>query len=328
MSSNSKGISLAIGAFIVGAILLVFIALLFFSGGRLFADKERVIMYFDGSVQGLQIGAPVKLKGVVLGEIIDIQINFQNDNQTVVTAVTADLVMKRINSKGVNVDHHFLTQSVQNGLRAQLNYQSLLTGLLYVELDFYPETAIVLRNLQHDHMELPTIGTSFEEISKNLQDIDLKGLISNINKLVDNLGELVSNGDVQTVVENFNRLTISMEKTSTGLHNDFHGLSLSLAQTLGDINVVAKELSGLSPKLSKTLEQSLAALDKTLAQVEGASSNLGEALSEDAPLMYQLNTTLKDVSRAARAFGELSETLDQQPEALLRGKKLLPERDE
>ena len=81
--SHKKNRSLAIGAFIVGAILLVFVALLFFSGGRFFADKKRVVMYFEGSVQGLQVGAPVKLKGVVLGEIIDISINFERDNKTV-----------------------------------------------------------------------------------------------------------------------------------------------------------------------------------------------------------------------------------------------------
>ena len=62
--TNSKNTSFAIGAFIVGAMVLIFIALIFFSGGRLFSKKEKVIMYFEGSVQGLQIGAPVKLKGV------------------------------------------------------------------------------------------------------------------------------------------------------------------------------------------------------------------------------------------------------------------------
>ena len=142
--SHKKNRSLAIGAFIVGAILLVFVALLFFSGGRFFADKKRVVMYFEGSVQGLQVGAPVKLKGVVLGEIIDISINFELDNKTVYTAVTADLVMKRINTDGANVEENFLKEAIQSGLRAQLNFQSFLTGLLYVELDFYPDSELTL----------------------------------------------------------------------------------------------------------------------------------------------------------------------------------------
>src|SRR5690606_41735510 len=103
--STKKNTSLAIGAFIAGAVLLVFVALIFFSGGRLFAEKDRVIMYFSGSVQGLQVGAPIKLKGVVLGQINDIQIIFQSDNKTIVTAVTADLVMERISSEGSEINN-------------------------------------------------------------------------------------------------------------------------------------------------------------------------------------------------------------------------------
>ena len=120
----SKPKSLHIGSFVVGAFVLVFIALLFFSGGKLFSQKERVIMYFDASVQGLQVGAPVKLKGVVLGDIVDIQLNFQSDNQPLVTAVTADLVMQRITSKGAGVSDEFFKEAIEQGLRAQLNVQS------------------------------------------------------------------------------------------------------------------------------------------------------------------------------------------------------------
>ena len=109
----AKNKSFAIGAFIVGALLVVFFALLFFSGGRIFSQKERVVMYFDGSVQGLQIGAPIKLKGVVLGEITDIQINFQSDDKPALTAVTADLVLQRINSKGTDVNNEFLVDAIK-----------------------------------------------------------------------------------------------------------------------------------------------------------------------------------------------------------------------
>ena len=127
--------SFTIGAFIVGAIVLIFFVLIFFSGGNIFSQKERVIMYFEGSIQGLQIGAPIKLKGVILGEITDIQINFDNSGQandnksTILTAVTGDLVLQRINRKGAEVKRAFFEEAIKDGLRAQLNYQSFLTGL-------------------------------------------------------------------------------------------------------------------------------------------------------------------------------------------------------
>jgi paraquat-inducible protein B len=322
--TNRKNTSLAIGAFIVGAIILVFVALLFFSGGRLFADKERVVMHFEGSVQGLQIGAPVKLKGVVLGEIADIQLYFQSDNQTVITAVTADLVMKRINSISGNVSGRFLDDAINNGLRAQLNYQSLLTGLLYVELDFYPESQLTLYRFQDDYAEIPTRATSFEEITKSFQELDLKGLVDNLNNLTEQIGAIVGNGDIQQVLINFNRVANSIEKTSDNLNNEMSMVGKQLGSTLKEMDLLLKELNTQTPQLAESVQSSLDELHKSLESFNEVAANANNVLSEDAPLVHQLNSTLQDVSRAAQAFRSMSETLDQQPESLLRGRRLNP----
>jgi paraquat-inducible protein B len=327
MSAKKKNTSLAIGAFIVGAIVLVFVALLFFSGGRFFADKERVIMYFEGSVQGLQVGAPVKLKGVVLGEIIDIQINFQNDNKIVVTAVKADLVMKRINSEGADVGNEFLRDAIDNGLRAQLNFQSFLTGLLYVELDFFPESELKLYALQKSYPEIPTRGTSFEEISKSFQELDLKGLVNNFNHLTEQISTMVSNGEISETMSSFNRMATSMEKTSTSLDKEIVRLGNNLDATLTDLDSLIKELRTQTPKMADSLDKSLAELNESLKSFDEAALSINHTFSEDAPLMNQLNNTLEDISRSAQAFRSLSETLEQQPEAILRGRSLAPEEE-
>lgn len=325
--SNKKNTSLAIGAFLVGAILLVFVALLFFSGGRLFAAKERVVMYFDGSVQGLQVGAPVKLKGVILGEIIDIQLNFESDNQTVVTVISADLIMSRINSMGENVKGSFLDDAVANGLRAQLNYQSLLTGLLYVELDFFADAQATPPKRQETYPEIPTRATSFEEITKSFQELDLKGLVDNLNDLTEQIGNMVSEGNVQQTLVNFNRLTYSVEKTSNNLDREVAVLSKNLNGVLAELDTLLKELNTQAPKLAQSLDESMQKLHKGLDSFDAAAANINNIFSEDAVLVNQLNSTLDDISRSAQAFRTLSETLEQQPEALLRGKKILSERE-
>lgn len=325
--STKKNPSFAIGAFIVGAILLVFIALLFFSGGRFFADKERVIMYFEGSVQGLQIGAPVKLKGVVMGEVADIQLNFQSDHQTVITIVTADLILKRINSMGTNVSSEFLQESVKNGLRAQLNFQSLLTGLLYVELDFHPNSPIKLQQIQTDLPEIPTIATSFEEITKSLQDLNLKDLVGNLNDLTEQLEKIVGNGDVQLAITNFNHVANSIENTSNNINKEAATLSKSLHHTLSGLDQLLDQLNTQAPVLTQSLNQSLDELHQGLETFNRAANNIDHTFSEDGPIIDQLTITLEDISRSAQAFQALSETLEQQPEALLRGKKILPERE-
>lgn len=325
--SRKKNRSLAIGAFIVGAILLVFIALLFFSGGRLFADKKRVVMYFEGSVQGLQVGAPVKLKGVVLGEIVDISINFESDNKNVFTSVTADLVMKRINSEGADVEEDFLQDAIQTGLRAQLNYQSFLTGLLYVELDFYPDSELRLYAVQDEYQEIPTIATSFEEISRTFQELDLKGLVHNVNNLAQQVSDMVAQGQVAETLSSFNRLANSLEKTSGNADKEIARLSEKMDTTLTELNALIKQLNAQTPQMMTSLRGSLEELNKSMQSFDQAAANIEHVFSEDAPLLNQLQRTLEDMSRSSIAFRSLSETLEQQPEALLRGRSVITEEE-
>lgn len=320
--STKKNTSLAIGAFIVGAVLLVFVALIFFSGGRLFAEKDRVIMYFSGSVQGLQVGAPIKLKGVVLGQINDIQIIFQSDNKTIVTAVTADLVMERISSEGSKINNDFIVNAVASGLRAQLNYQSFLTGLLYVELDFYPDSELKLYELEEDYAEIPTIATSFEEISNRFQELDLKGLVNNVNDLAEQINTIVGDGQVQKTLTNFNQLIVSLEATSNNLNGEISQMSGQMTQTLSELNTLIGQLNTTTPKIAETLDKSLQELQTSLGNFDDATANVNYLLSDDSILVNQISSTLEDISRSAQAFRSLSETLEQQPEALLRGRKL------
>jgi len=325
---NNK--SFTIGAFIVGAILLIFLALLFFSGGNLFSQKERVVMYFDGSVQGLQVGAPIKLKGVILGEITDIQINFNtsdngnknNAGKGIVTAVTGDLALKRISSKGTDVTREFFEEAIGNGLRAQLNFQSFLTGLLYVELDFFPDTPVTLYGFKKNYLELPTVATGFEELTKNLQEINLKGLVKNLDQLTLRLSNIVQSGVIEKTLGSVQSAADSFALTSQTMGQDVGALSKNLNRTSNELTKLLASLNQQTPAVAGDIRASLVRLQESLAELDKASNSVSQSFSEDAPLVNQLTDTLTEISRSAQSFRTLSETLDQQPESLLRGKKL------
>lgn len=320
-TKNNK--SFTIGAFIVGALVLIFVALIFFSGGNVFSQKERVVMYFEGSVQGLQIGAPIKLKGVILGEITDIQINFENNEQvnnnkgTILTAVTGDLALKRISRKGTEVKREFFEEAIGNGLRAQLNYQSFLTGLLYVELDFFPDTTATLYGVKGGYLELPTVATGFEEITKNLQELNLKGLAKNLDQLTLRLNVIVESGAIEQTLGSVK----TAADTIAQMGQDVSGLSKNLNHTSNELNQLLVSLNKQTPVVANELKTSLVRLQQSLAQLDKATDSVHHSFSEDSPLVNQLNDTLTEISRSAEAFRTLSETLDQQPEALLRGKQ-------
>lgn len=332
-----KNNSFRIGAFIVGAILLVFLALLFFSGGDLFSQKERVVMYFEGSVQGLQVGAPIKLKGVILGEITDIQINFDSNTQdngnknnsakNIVTAVTGDLALKRISRKGNEVSLEFFEEAIANGLRAQLNFQSFLTGLLYVELDFFPDTPATLYGFKKNYLELPTVATGFEELTKNLQEINLKSLVKNLDQLTLRLSNIVKSGVIEETLGSVKLAADSFTETSQTMGQDVSQLSKNLSDTSRTLNTLLASLNKQTPAVADELRASMLQLQRSLVELDKASNSVHQSFSEDAPLVNQLNDTLKEISRSAEAFRTLSETIDQQPEALLRGKQV-PDEDE
>lgn len=329
--------SFRIGAFIVGAILLVFLALLFFSGGDLFSQKERVVMYFEGSVQGLQVGAPIKLKGVILGEITDIQINFDSNTQdngnknnsakNIVTAVSGDLALKRISRKGNEISLEFFEEAIANGLRAQLNFQSFLTGLLYVELDFFPDTPATLYGFKKNYLELPTVATGFEELTKNLQEINLKGLVKNLDQLTLRLSNIVKSGVIEQTLGSVKLAADSFTETSQTMGQDVSQLSKNLSDTSRTLNTLLVSLNKQTPVVADELRASMLQLQRSLVELDKASNSVHQSFSEDAPLVNQLNDTLKEISRSAQAFRTLSETIDQQPEALLRGKQV-PDEDE
>ncbi|MEN0036450.1 MAG: MlaD family protein [Cellvibrio sp.] len=319
--SNKKNPSFVIGAFIVGATILSFALLIFFSGGNMFTDKERIIMYFDGSVQGLVVGAPIKLKGVVVGEITDIRLHFQNEEPVILTMVSAELVMKRIHKKGTAITEEFFEESIKNGLRAQLNYQSFLTGLLYVELDFSPNTPLKLYKLQDDYIELPTVSTPFEEITKTIQELNLKGVVKNIDGLILQARNIVDSGQIQATLTSVSTAADSITVTSENLNKEV----LQFNNTRKELDVWLKELNKQTPEIANQVNSNLVELQKTLVQFNKAADTINNTFAEDTPLVNQLNSTLEEVSRSAKAFRSLSETLEQQPESLLRGKQIRDE---
>ncbi|MGX9463404.1 MlaD family protein [Shewanella sp. A14] len=323
--SKSQRLPLAIGAFILGAIVLVFIALLFFSGGRIFAEKAPVVMYFNNSVQGLQVGAPVKLKGVIIGEISDINIDFPNDNsQGVTAAVHADLLLKRINLKGTQVGEEFFSHAIDNGLRAQLNYLSLLTGLLYVELDFYPGTSAMFHDEKNALLELPTIANDFESLSKDLQSLNLKSLVSNIDNLAQKLSDIAASGKIQQALDNFDRAATAVKNTAVNIDRTQATLGKNSTEVLAKLESLLAQLNKDEPKLVASLNHSLAALRDTLVNVNQLTTQTGDVLNPNSPLLIELTNTLEEIHRTARALRSLSETLDEQPEAIIRGKKTIP----
>ena len=166
-----------IGAFVLGALILGIVTILLLAEDTWFQKRQQYVLYFEGAAQGLQVGAPVVFLGVKVGTVKDIRIGMEGGKKhfRVQVTIELDLPMIEINS-GEPIDpEHQLTirQLVDRGLRGRLKMQSLLTGLLYVDLGFYPGKPANFISENQKISEIPTIPTTVEELTTMLEDFPM-----------------------------------------------------------------------------------------------------------------------------------------------------------
>ena len=165
---SDKPHTVAIGAFVLGALLIGITFVIFALGSNFGQTRETVVMVFDGSVKGLNVGAPVALRGVQIGQVTRVELMLNGDSLDLIMLVEAQVSGENI--KRLGSDTKDVTDAlIARGLRAQLKTQSLLTGLLYIQLDFHPDKPPVLADLKSEYTQIPTIPTEMDELISALE---------------------------------------------------------------------------------------------------------------------------------------------------------------
>ncbi len=290
-----------IGAFVLGAIALSVATLLLVAGGEVFREHRQQIMYFEGAAQGLQIGAPVMFLGVKIGSVKKIRLGLDEASGRFLVPVTAEIepnVVHTANGEQIDLrDPQTQRRLVERGLRARLRMQSLLTGQLYVDLDFHPDKPARFRSSDPAAHEIPTIPTPVQELTGKLENFPVDAFLADLAAIGESLRGLT--GDPAT-----------------------RELPRRAQEALARIETLTARLDAqLAPAMTEA-RKDLAELRSTLAAAgSGAARSLRSLTAEDAPTVQNLNEALKELARAARALRVLAETLDRHPEALIRGKK-------
>ncbi|MEE9146978.1 MAG: MlaD family protein, partial [Candidatus Tectomicrobia bacterium] len=178
---GSKANPTIIGAFVVGAVVLMIAGVFFFSGGKFFTPTSFFVMYFDGAVTGLDRGAPVKFRGVQMGEVSDIIALFDRKDSSILIEVIVKITPGAITDIATRTaakleqgpqapnPQNTINALVDRGMRASLQVQSMVTGLLFVGLDFHPDTPVTLLELNDQYIELPTVPSTMEQLFANVQ---------------------------------------------------------------------------------------------------------------------------------------------------------------
>jgi paraquat-inducible protein B len=277
-----------VGGFVVAALALLVVSVLGLSVGRAFRTRAPVIVYFEDSVGGLNVGAPVRFRGIEIGSVKDVRIDITGvaiDPHQVRIPVLLEIDEDRLRSQGAKLvdlrDRKVVQRLIDLGVRAKLASESLVGGARYVELDVIPDTPA---QLVHDprYPELPSIRSATEAIPdrlqallKKLEAIDIAGLTDSLRTTVDDADQLLRSEHLARAEARLDAITDELQ------------------QTVSHLDAAARELA------------------PTITSVRGTSERLSD----------RIETTLRELSEAVRSLRRLADQLSRDPGAILRGGK-------
>jgi paraquat-inducible protein B len=297
-----------IGVFVVIAVILMAASLVVFGSGKFFQKTQKYVLYFDGSIMGLNVGAPVLFQGVQVGSVISIVI--QADLATMQASIPVIIEIEPERFKVHGGERHprkNLQKLIDKGLRAVLTVQSYITGQLAIELGFHPGTPVVLRHINKEYLEIPTLPSTTQKLADALKKLDLAEMEKHLESALDGIAKLVNNPNLVASIQGLKETLQDARKLVTRVDRQVDPLANDTKKTVKDIGNLARNLDGRVSGVAT-------GLDKTMSSARGV-------LSQDSPLLVDLENTLKEISRMSRSLRQLADYLDQHPESLIRGKK-------
>lgn len=348
---SKKANKTLIGAFVLGAVILVIAAIMALGGLRFFTYRQELVMYFEGSVQGLTVGAPVQLKGVTVGQVKDIRLIFDSDNLIFLNRVLAETTPGKVSSVDKipeaaplrayeTAPKELMARLIDHGLRAQLALESIVTGKLLVALNFLPDTPVTLYGFEQgaDIIEVPTVPTELEKIAQAVEKLSLEEMLVEVRNLVTGMNRFIQSQDLSEAVSGLNRTLQKTETLVEQINGSIGPLTEQLDATLGSYERLARKLESridpvaggiedasrdvarLATNLDRRTDELLGDARQTLGQAEQALASLGQVAAADSQMQQNLFTALSELEKAARSIRNLADYLNRHPEALLRGK--------
>jgi paraquat-inducible protein B len=301
-----------VGGFVLAGVALLVIAVVLVGSGSLFSKKHTFVSYFSGSVAGLRVGAPVKLRGIVIGQVTGVYLTLSNQVDLTRVPVIYEIDEKLVRQRGAEGtrigDRTYQQELLDQGLRATLQLESFVTGQRYVELDFHPDAPLEFAQEPDEaHPEIPAIQTPGLEqdltaFVEKLQEADIAGLLASLSNMAARADSTFRD--------------MRMHELRDAADSALNALTHSMQRIAALSDAVREQVPGLGGDLRETTDR----LAVSLEELNSTLRTTRAALDPESPVAVRLEESLREFSATARSLRELLEYLQRNPSSLLRGR--------
>lgn len=324
----------AIGLFTIGAIVCLVVGILVFGSGDWFKGQDRIEMVFTGSVKGLGVGSSITYRGVRIGEVESINISFYEDENNINIRAVGLIVQQQSDSslfeKMANSDEIF-RNLINQGVRAQLVQESLVTGRLQIQLEFFEDREGYAPPSQSGYIVVPTVpseieifGETLTDLVEQFRDLPIKEISNNLASVAEGLNLLVNSQEVKTAMQNLAQSLVHLNSLLAKFDQDKELIS-------DEFLAASRAVKGMADSLSEAANQSqpllagatgsLKKLDRLLDQSSRTLTTYERLVQPGSELSVTLIQTLQSFDKASEQVRQLAETLQRNPESILTGKQ-------
>ncbi len=327
-----------IGGFVVAAVALAVAVVLLFGSGQLFTRQPKYVAFFEGSLFGLNVGAPVAFRGVRVGSVTDVSALLYTRGDDGMPTIRIQVTMEMSRNPVEIRDQSLLQRQTRETLidtliedrdmRAKLAMQSIVTGLLYIELDFFPGSESVFLDIETPYPQLPTIQSGLQRFTQSLQALPFDEIAHKAVDLLDGLDEIVRSPQIQDIISNAGTTLLDLQRLTGNLDTHLAPLAEALrvaaeaaTKALRQAELTLALNEGVPGKLAVDVATAAEATTAALVQAEQTLAAAEDVLGARSPLQARTIKLLNELTAAARSLRILADFLQRHPEALLRGKR-------
>lgn len=303
-----------IGIFVVGAIALAVIAIVVLGSGKLFQKTTPAVCYFEGSVGGLNVGAPVVFRGVKIGMVTEVVFRFDPKEASVTIPVFIELEQRK---KGVTKKEQIenFKQLIDRGLKAQLEMQSIVTGQLQIALDFYPDKPAKFVRADPDYFEIPTIQSPLQELTKKIEKIPIDEIFEKLRSTLAEIEKIAKSPEIWKTLHSISQAADETMVLVKNVNSQVTPLASNANETVKELQKLVKnvdqQLSTLTSDLGSTVKDVQRLVQNIDGQVKPVASGIEETVKDVRkmvktvddripPLASSVDDTLKDVQKLVK----------------------------